>query len=138
MQNPLIFWSFTKVAKKYVNFCPIFKRMTEKLLFSGALVPAWLRKLKETYRRALRFKVIFSIYLLCQLKVHIFQESHIFLQNLHCRIVLCSASQIYIGDIAKFCGLLRICELNKTNQRVVCIWKFGLIFTHWWVKSDDF
>ena len=33
------------------------------------------------------------------------------LQNLHRRIGLCSASQIYDEDFAKFCGLLRICEL---------------------------
>ena len=32
------------------------------------------------------------------------------LQNLHCRFVLCCASQIYTGDFAKFCGLLRIYE----------------------------
>ena len=30
------------------------------------------------------------------------------LRNLHCRFVLCSAGQIYGGDFAKFCGLLRI------------------------------
>ena len=33
------------------------------------------------------------------------------MRNLHRRFVLCSASQIYDGDFAKFCGLLRIYEL---------------------------
>ena len=44
-------------------------------------------------------------------KVHIFWEGHKILRNLHRRFVLCSASQIYGGDFAKFCGLLRIYEL---------------------------
>ena len=43
-------------------------------------------------------------------KVHIFYEGHIFLRNLHCRFVQCSNSQMYGGDFAKFCGLLRINE----------------------------
>ena len=34
-----------------------------------------------------------------------------FLRNLHGRFVLCSNGQIYGGDFAKFCGLLRIYEL---------------------------
>ena len=33
------------------------------------------------------------------------------MRNLHRRFGLCSASQIYGGDFAKFCGLLRIFEL---------------------------
>ena len=47
-----------------------------------------------------------------QSKVHIFWEGHKFLRNLHCRFVLCSNGQIYYGDFAKFCGLLRIYELD--------------------------
>ena len=43
-------------------------------------------------------------------KVHIFWEGQNFLQNLHRRFVLWSASQIYNGDFAKMCGLLRIYE----------------------------
>ena len=46
-------------------------------------------------------------------KVHIFWEGHNVLQNLHRRFVLCSDSQIYGGDFAKFCGLLRIYELYE-------------------------
>ena len=34
-----------------------------------------------------------------------------FLRNHHLRFVLCSNGQIYGGDFAKFCGLLRIYEL---------------------------
>ena len=44
-------------------------------------------------------------------KVHIFWEGHKFLWNLHRTFVLCSNGQIYGGDFAKFCGLLRIYEL---------------------------
>ena len=44
-------------------------------------------------------------------KVHIFWEGQQILQSLHRRFVLCGASQIYGGDFAKFCGLLRIYEL---------------------------
>ena len=46
-------------------------------------------------------------------KVHIFWEGHKILRNLHRRFVLCSVSQIYGGDFAKFCGLLRIYELYE-------------------------
>ena len=41
-------------------------------------------------------------------KVHIFWEGHKFLRNLQRWFVLCSNGQIYGGDFAKFCGLLRI------------------------------
>ena len=44
-------------------------------------------------------------------KFHIFWEGHKFLRNLHHRFGLCSNSQIYGGDVAKFCGLLRIYKL---------------------------
>ena len=44
-------------------------------------------------------------------KVHIFWEGHKILQNLHLTFVLCSASQKYVKDFAKFCGYLRIYEL---------------------------
>ena len=49
-------------------------------------------------------------------KVHIFWEGHKFLRNLHRRFVLYSNGQIYVGDFAKFCGLLRIYELYKRNN----------------------
>ena len=44
-------------------------------------------------------------------KVHIFWEGHKLLRNLHQLFVLCIASQIIWGDVAKFCGLLRKYEL---------------------------
>ena len=44
-------------------------------------------------------------------KVHIFWEGHKILRYLHQLFVLCTASQIFGGDFAKFCGLLRIYEL---------------------------
>ena len=44
-------------------------------------------------------------------KVHIFWEGNKILQNLHLRFVLCSTGQIYGGDFAKFCGLIRTYEL---------------------------
>ena len=43
--------------------------------------------------------------------VYIFWEDHNILRNLHHKFVLCSASQIYSGDFAEFCGLLTIHEL---------------------------
>ena len=63
------------------------------------------------------------------LKVHIFWEGHKILRNLHCRFVLCSASQIYSGDFAKFCGLLKICELYLPRLLVplpFLLWRLGL------------
>ena len=52
------------------------------------------------------------------IKVHIFWDGHKFLQNLHRRFVLCSNGQIYSGDFAKLCGLLRIygIYLKKTFE----------------------
>ena len=44
-------------------------------------------------------------------KVHIFWEGHKILQNLHSRFDWQYIGQIYGGDFAKFCGLLRIYEL---------------------------
>ena len=44
-------------------------------------------------------------------KVHIFWDGHKFLWNLHRRFVLCSNCQMYGGDFATFCGLLRIYDL---------------------------
>ena len=49
-------------------------------------------------------------------KVHIFWEDHNILRNLHRRFVLCSNGQIYDGDFAKFCVLLRIYELYLGHQ----------------------
>ena len=50
-------------------------------------------------------------FLIVSCKVHILWEGHKILRNLHLNFVLCSASQIYSGDFAKFCGLLTIYEL---------------------------
>ena len=44
-------------------------------------------------------------------KVHIFWEGHKILWNLHRRFDRYYIGQIYSGDFAKFCGLLRIYEL---------------------------
>ena len=46
-----------------------------------------------------------------KLKVHIFWGGHKILQNFHLTFVLCSASQSYAGDFAKFYGFLRIYEI---------------------------
>ena len=40
------------------------------------------------------------------------REGNKSLRNLHRIFLLCSTSQIYSGDFAKFCGLLRIYQLN--------------------------
>ena len=56
-------------------------------------------------------------------KVHVFWEGHIILRNIHLRFVLSSNGQIYSGDFAKFCGLLRIYELYKwTNSHLKSKW----------------
>ena len=54
-------------------------------------------------------------------KVHIFWEGHKILPNLHQLFVLCTASQIIGGDLAKFCGLLRIYELYRFKVQSSCI-----------------
>ena len=48
---------------------------------------------------------------LCDLKFIYSEKAIKILRNLQSRFVLCSASQIYGGDFAKFCVLLRIYEL---------------------------
>ena len=45
------------------------------------------------------------------IKLRFCEKDTKFLQNHHLRFVLCSKHQIYGGDFAKFCGLLRIYEL---------------------------
>jgi hypothetical protein len=53
-------------------------------------------------------------------KVHIFREGHKILRTLHRRFDRYYIEQIYSGDFAKFCGLLRIYELYlcvKINLR---------------------
>ena len=44
-------------------------------------------------------------------KVRTFWEGHKILRYLHCRFDLYYTGQIYGGDFAKICGLLRIYEL---------------------------
>ena len=53
-----------------------------------------------------------DLYLLVMF-ICIFWEGLKILQNFHLNFVLCSASQIYDGDFAKFCCLLRIYELYQ-------------------------
>ena len=48
-------------------------------------------------------------------KVHIFWEGHKILRNLHRRFDWHYIGQIYVGDFAKFCGLLRIYEFYKNE-----------------------
>ena len=50
-------------------------------------------------------------------KVHIFWEDHTILRNLHRRFDWHWVAQIYGGDFAKFCGLLRKYELYLNWQR---------------------
>ena len=62
-------------------------------------------------------------------KVHIFWEGHNILRNIHQLFVGCTSSQIIGGDFAKFCGLLRICELYnyKIFLTPLCIDDIALI-----------
>ena len=50
-------------------------------------------------------------------KGHIFSEGHKMLQNSHRRFDRYYIEQIYGGDFAKFCTLLRIYELYLLNGR---------------------
>ena len=69
-------------------------------------------------------------------KVHIFWEGHKILQNLHRRFDRYNIGQIYGGDFAKNCGLLRIYELYSTfdfsilakNSRIKIDFLFKLEF----------
>ena len=76
--------------------------------------------LKEILSKLLNCKVVWSN------KVYIICGGHKILRNLHSRFVLCSASQIYGGDFAKFCGLPRIYELYTfwiiNFHEKNCIW----------------
>ena len=63
----------------------------------------FLHKKKSKYRFGDRFEFNKSPF-----KVDIFWEGHNILRNLHPRFVLRSNGQIYGGDLAKFCDLLRI------------------------------
>ena len=56
----------------------------------------------------------------CKDKVHRFWESHTILRNLQQLFVLCTASQIIGGDSVKFCGLLRIYELEFLTDYISC------------------
>ena len=49
------------------------------------------------------------------LKLRFCEKDTIFLRNHHLRFVLCSNGQIYDGDFAKFCDLLRIYELYSCS-----------------------
>ena len=51
-------------------------------------------------------------------KVCIFWDGHKVLRNLHGRFVLCIEIQIYGGDFAKLCGLLRIYELYDAKEDI--------------------
>ena len=70
--------------------------------------------MKHSNREVERFKVQVSK----RIKVHIFWEAHKILRNLHRKFVLCSASQIYGEDFAKFCGLFQI--LKITTKTTPC------------------
>ena len=61
-------------------------------------------------------KNAFEIY--CPLKLRYSEKATNFLRNIHSRFVLCLINgQIYGGDLAKFCGLLRIHELYKQGKK---------------------
>ena len=70
--------------------------------------------------------------------IHRFWEGHKILQNLYCRLDRYYIRQIYGGDFAKICGLLRIYELylmlryllykeNETGES----WMFNYVIWNW-------
>ena len=58
-----------------------------------------------------QYKNLADLACLFSLKLRFCEKDAKFLQNHHLRFVLCSNSQVYGGDFAKLCGLLRIYEL---------------------------
>ena len=60
-----------------------------------------------------------SVLSLFNFKVNIFWEGHKILQNLDRRFDWHYIGQIYDGDFATFCGLLRIYELIRKNELLI-------------------
>ena len=58
-------------------------------------------------------------------KVHIFREGHKFLQKLHLLFDWQYIGQIYGGDFAKICALLRMHELYEVNFQHQYIVRFA-------------
>ena len=99
-----------------------FENLQEKLQkYIQSRVLSWNRLIKER----LKTKVICNTSVLYSsleiLKLIYSEKATKFLRNLHQLFVLCTASQIILGDFAKFCGLLRIYQfytatLNRLEQ----------------------
>ena len=70
-------------------------------------------------------------------KVCIFWEGHKILWNIHRRFALCSNGQIYGGDFAKFCGLLRIYELYKLQIMKQLQNNYNYLFPWWQQRVLD-
>ena len=82
----------------------------DRLIFL-ALVNLRLEKLRLCGFRQWQKGLAVSKSKKCKFKVHTFWEGRKILRNLHDRFVHYYIGQIYDGDFAKFCGLLRIYEL---------------------------
>ena len=91
------------------------------IILSSSLKPSF-PKVQSHYNLVVREKYLPTYLVYCKknpslwfpsydFKVHIFWEGHTNLRNLHRRFVLCSANQIYGGDFANWCELLKIYEL---------------------------
>ena len=64
----------------------------------------------------LDFSLHFWLFVIqCGFKVHLFQEGHKILQNLHLTFDYSTYSQKLVENFAKFCVPLRIHELYKKN-----------------------
>ena len=59
-----------------------------------------------------------ALQVLLRLSSYILKRPQI-LRNLHLRFVLWSSGHIYVGDFAKFCGLLRIYELCLCWEKIM-------------------
>ena len=80
---------------------------------------------------------IFSFQTSWIIKVHLFSEVHKILRNLHRRFDLYYIVQIYVGDFAKFCGLLRIYELYLLSPTIGRLQNvLNVIKTNWMCSNN--
>ena len=66
-----------------------------------------------------------------RVKVHMFHEGNKVLWNLHRRFDGYYIEQIYGGDFAKFCGLLRIYKLFKALDILVTLYRISKLDFTW-------
>ena len=128
--------SWRSLTKAVANLCTVLQTTeVSKLLL---LKPLLLRIFAENSPVKLSRFTRYSLIIACDLKerfslckVHIFWEGKKFLQNLHLIFDRYFIGQIYGGDFAKFCCLLRIYELYIKKS-------WGPIMSNFWGRVQNF